>query len=322
MRVPGRKPRNLRCLWLVFGALAMAGGRLQADAPVIRLPQEVEVQGDRLILGELAPVPVELQSVEIGYAPYPGHHRWLRRAEIERALRRAGWLEFRLVMPEQVLVRRARQLLKGEQVRAAVANYLQAAWPQFTIELEEVQLPREVSLPVGTLELSIPQPGRPSRLEHLTLPLELEVDGRTVGRQWVTIRAAAVGAVLVAARDLDFGRRLSKADVVLEPRRLYDLEGVITDPADAVGSALARAVPKSEVLRKAVLRIPVLVRRGEIVTLVARGAGFAVSVMAKTRDAGGRGDWIEVENLESKQTVTARVVAPGRVEVGLQEVRQ
>ncbi|GAB4237672.1 MAG: hypothetical protein Kow00109_11690 [Acidobacteriota bacterium] len=318
----GGNRKALRYLWLVLAALTEVASLPLADTPAIRIPEEVEVQGDRLVLGELAVVPDELQALEIGYAPYPGHHRWLRRAEVERALRRAGRLQFHLVMPEQVLVRRARQLLDGERVREAVLGYLRAAWPHFAIELEEIQLPRDVSLPVGTLELAIPQAERPTRLEHLTLPLELDVEGKTAGRQWVTVRAAAIGPVVVAARSLDFGQRLAKADVVVQPRRLYDLEGVITDPTEAVGAALAQAVPEGEVLRRSALRTPVLVRRGEIVTLVARGSGFAVSVMAKSRDAGGRGDWIEVENLESRQTVTARVVAPGRVEVGLQEVRR
>jgi len=129
------------------------------------------------------------------------------------------------------------------------------------------------------------------------------------------------GPVLVAARDLSYGDGLNQSSIRVEEKTLTDLEGVLTDPSEAIGAVAVCPIREGDVVRRKHLRAPVLVKRGEVVTLVARGSGFMVSATARSKDSGGAGDWIEVQNLESKQTVTARVVGTGRVEVRLREVR-
>ncbi len=306
---------------LVVGAIwSVAAG--SADGSMIRIPSEVEVCGERLRLGDLVPDTLpEWADVDLGYAPYPGHVRWLRRSEISAALHRAGLTWEDVDIPERILVRRGRQVLEPSLVRQAVLSYLQSCWPGFRVSTDEMELPREVYLPEGDVTVEVVASRQPVRFEHLTLRLSIRVDGRSYTSRWVSMSARMTGPVLVAARDLSYGDGLNQSSIRVEEKTLTDLEGVLTDPSEAIGAVAVCPIREGDVVRRKHLRAPVLVKRGEVVTLVARGSGFMVSATARSKDSGGAGDWIEVQNLESKQTVTARVVGTGRVEVRLREVR-
>ena len=63
---------------------------------------------------------------------------------------------------------------------------------------------------------------------------------------------------------------------------------------------------------------PLSVGRGEAVTIAVAGPGFSVSQPGEALEGGAAGDWIRVRGLGAKaQTVRARIVRPGLVEVPL-----
>ncbi|HLV00017.1 MAG TPA: hypothetical protein VKZ59_02035, partial [Acidobacteriota bacterium] len=67
----------------------------------VEIPDQVSVAKDRLLLGDIARIngdPDALSEVSLGYAPYPGHHRWLTRSDVEHALSRAGLKNVRISM--------------------------------------------------------------------------------------------------------------------------------------------------------------------------------------------------------------------------------
>ena len=59
------------------------------------------------------------------------------------------------------------------------------------------------------------------------------------------------------------------------------------------------------------------VKRGQAVTIAVRGNGFAVSQPGEAMEAGRVGDWIRVKPFRSKETLKAKIVDPGLVEVTL-----
>jgi flagella basal body P-ring formation protein FlgA len=63
------------------------------------------------------------------------------------------------------------------------------------------------------------------------------------------------------------------------------------------------------------VKAPILIRRGEKVSIIASTGTVTVRMEGKALEAGARGDVITVLNLSSKQKVEARVLAPGKVQV-------
>jgi len=67
-------------------------------------------------------------------------------------------------------------------------------------------------------------------------------------------------------------------------------------------------------LRSGQLSSPVVVKRGDAVTMVARRDGIEVSVAGEALDAGAAGTVIRVRNAGSGQVMRMRVAGPGTVE--------
>ncbi|MCA9261977.1 MAG: flagella basal body P-ring formation protein FlgA, partial [Planctomycetales bacterium] len=65
------------------------------------------------------------------------------------------------------------------------------------------------------------------------------------------------------------------------------------------------------------LRSPIVVRRGETVTVTARAAGIVVKTLAVARQDGGVGDLVQADTLDGdrRERLTARVTGRQRLEV-------
>lgn len=189
------------------------------------------------------------------------------------------------------------------------------------------------------------QPGRPGvevgrldpRLRLVACDQELEaflppggriIGGTTVGvrcpgsKPWslyVPVKVAMHARILVAARPLARGTRLTPEDLQLEERDVAALtQGYLTAPQQAYGQVLKRSIPGGSPVVPAALEAPHAIRRGEKVTVVARGAGGVEVRMAGTALMdGAAGERIRVRNLSSERTVEGTVAGAGVVEVNL-----
>ena len=74
-----------------------------------------------------------------------------------------------------------------------------------------------------------------------------------------------------------------------------------------------------EIVRQQDLKRPILVKRGDHVTVIARGNSFIVSTLGRARDGGSMGDSVQIENLQSKQTLRGIIVGERKVQVQFSE---
>ena len=84
---------------------------------------------------------------------------------------------------------------------------------------------------------------------------------------------------------------------------------------NVVGKEAVRSLPAGQPLDKNLIRAPLLVYSGEVVTVVGRNAGIVVRMPARARDNGSRGDLVTVESLLDRKTFLARVSDLHEVEV-------
>ncbi len=84
---------------------------------------------------------------------------------------------------------------------------------------------------------------------------------------------------------------------------------------EVIGTETTQAVPNGKVLRSEMVRRPLMVRRGEVVTVTARRAGIRIRTTARARDDGSRGETVVVESLLDRTRYFTRVVAVRKVEV-------
>lgn len=122
--------------------------------------------------------------------------------------------------------------------------------------------------------------------------------------------------VVVATVPLARGQIVSESDVELRPTpSVSDAATSFRSIEEVIGRETTRAVPAGAALDRSGVRSPLLVRRGEVVTIDVRSAGVRIRVTAKAKDDGGEGDLITVESLLDRKTFAARVTGHQRAEV-------
>jgi flagella basal body P-ring formation protein FlgA len=140
--------------------------------------------------------------------------------------------------------------------------------------------------------------------------------GTTPWSLYVPVRVRVVRPVLVAARNLPAGTRLSPADLSSEPRDISRIRGdFYQEPEQLAGQELAQAVSAGQILASSLVRIPKLVERGQRVSLLAGKNGFQVQMLGTAMDAGGAGERIRVKSLESRRVVEGVIRADGSIDV-------
>ena len=84
---------------------------------------------------------------------------------------------------------------------------------------------------------------------------------------------------------------------------------------DVIGKETTRNVAAGQALDDQMVRSPLVVRRGEVVDIIARSAGIRVRVKGRSRGDGALGDLVTVESVTDKKAFLARVCGAQEVEV-------
>ena len=313
-----------------------------ARAAEVRLLPQCQPQGPIVVLGDVAKVlssdamEVErLQSLELMPAPAPGKMTYLRIREIQDLLHARGvnlaGLHFSGASRVAIGERAARsaepagRTMAGAAIREAEQTAEQAIVDYLTRQAQE-PLPWQVSLQLDPQQTRLLAGASGA----------IQVAGGTapwVGQQTLTLTVPAVkgqqtlqvaahvtvpAAVVVAVRPLARGTLVQVSDVELRavPPIGYSANAETFHSLEAVvGQETSRAIAAGQVLDRQYLQSPVLVRKGEVVTVYARSAGIQVRTTARARDAGSQGDLITVESLHDRSRFYARVAGPQVVEV-------
>jgi flagella basal body P-ring formation protein FlgA len=130
-------------------------------------------------------------------------------------------------------------------------------------------------------------------------------------------RAVAMSEVPVLARRMGTREVIGDADILwieVPADRLG--ASVVRDASELVGMSPRRSIGAETPVRQEDVRAPIVIARGEAVTMVVRHGGLTVTARGRALDEGARGATIRVMNIDSKRTIEAEVTGPGAVAVG------
>lgn len=311
-----------------------------SQAAQLRFHESCQATGPLVLLGDLAEVLASsdeetevLAAIELFPAPSGNGKKFVRVREIQEALARRGVnlashqltgssvVEVSAVVDatERTITRGVNGVLARQAERAAIAaitKYLNeqaqasSAW-QVAFQLSDDQVraltatDRDITVSGG----KAPWLGE-QRFELLvrsaqeSMPLEIQA------------KVSLPDMVVVATRSLPKGTLIRDTDVCLQPL-LRDL-GVgetFATLEDVLGQETTRSITSEQPLAPEMLTAPILIRRGDAVTVTARAGGLKVKTTGRARDAGGLGDVITVESLLNRDTFLARVSGPQQVEI-------
>jgi flagella basal body P-ring formation protein FlgA len=298
-----------------------------AAAPtLVRLAPDAVVHGDEIVLSEIAeiqgegPLAERLRSVRVAPAPPVGITHPLM-ADTIRARLASDAAQVQLTGAARVLVARATQTVRGADLVEAVRAAARARLDAFERRGEPVALtpigrPDDVRVPTGELRLEARlhegAPGAPT----LAATVIVRVNGRDRHQAVLTFQLTRLVDVMVAARAMEPRRILASDDFRRERRPVGEVPpDALADLAEPADYELVRAAQAGEVLTPRVIRPRLVIKRGELVTLVFEGEGFRITTQAQATEDGRRGDSVRVLNVASKREILGVAEGGGVVRV-------
>ena len=133
---------------------------------------------------------------------------------------------------------------------------------------------------------------------------------------YVPATVKAMRKVVVTTRPLLRKTAISKDDIRLEERTISSgSESFIYDPNNVLGMLVKRDLSGAIPLTASMLNPPLLVRRGQQVTILAEGPGLEVRMEGIALMDGTEGQVIRAKNKLSKRTIEGQVIKPGIIKV-------
>jgi flagellar basal body P-ring formation protein FlgA len=127
---------------------------------------------------------------------------------------------------------------------------------------------------------------------------------------------------VVPTREIAQGQVIKVSDLAVERRpKASSTPTTLTTIEQAQGLSTKHALRAGQVIRQADVAKPELVGRGETVTIVFQVPGILLTILGKAVEPGALGDVINVVNVQSKHTLQATVIGPGRVSVNAPTAR-
>jgi flagella basal body P-ring formation protein FlgA len=120
--------------------------------------------------------------------------------------------------------------------------------------------------------------------------------------------------IVVPARDIARGEVIADSDLTFGtvPGSAL-MSGTLTSMAAVAGMETRRVLRAGEVLSAADLRRPIVVNKGQTVTMTFEAPGVDLTAMGRAMSEGGIGDTVTIQNPASFRMVTAVVTAAGTV---------
>lgn len=300
----------------------------QTELPVSRsgifVRPSASVEGEDIRLGEVARVAAEgfaqqmLEEISLGRSPKPGRVKIVSKRQFLLSLRPHQDLVegMDVEIPDRIYVKRSSQQFAEPDIREYLDDYLGREYKAREVSLERLEIPESGEYPMGQMTMAAADPPRVNRDGRFSISLEIFVDGHKEGRIRVAGRLAVYDTVVVAARRLSRGLPLSPGDGILVRRNIFSLRGETPGRLEGMADkTLTQDVDKGEAILAEWLKPLPLVRKGDVVTLLAQKDSILIQTSGVSREDGSKNDVIEVENIRSGKVVRGLVRKPATVEV-------
>jgi flagella basal body P-ring formation protein FlgA len=128
-------------------------------------------------------------------------------------------------------------------------------------------------------------------------------------------------AVVAAAHSIARGAVIRESDLaIVRDASRQSESGVFHTLEDVAGKQAAHAVPDGKIIAPDDIQTPVLVHKGDVVTVYARSAGIRVRTTARAKEDGGLGELVTMETMQDRKPYQARISGPREAEVLAQAV--
>jgi flagella basal body P-ring formation protein FlgA len=299
--------------FLIIAAVATGAVAAAEAAPSLRT--NVVVTGPAIRLGDLFTDTGELAVIEIAPSPALGAKTvldaaWLAARAHEQKL---DWQPKSRY--DQTIVERASQAISSEAIVAGLTHELANRLPAGQIELVLDTVDLHLFVPAGTAPtIMIDGLTFDARSGRLSAYVAASAADTASERVRVTGRVHRILDLPVLTRPVAPGEAITARDIETIAMRGDRLsQTFVSDAADLIGKTPKRSIRPGEPVRPSDLQTPVVIRKGELVTIILQDASLFLTAQGKALEDGAQGQAIHVSNTRSGKMLDATVTGPGAV---------
>lgn len=307
--------------------LLLASTGAMAQVANIRVNGQASVAGGTMTIGDIAAVECSdsslassLKAVRLGVSPMPGSWRELEKEVILNQLQRSGYSlkDVKLLSPKFIKVYRKSQTISQPVLESRIRDFIaaNAPWTSAEMDVTEVSQVRDLMIPEGDLFIDVRLRGTGSYLGLTPFIADIHVDGKSVKQIVIQARIRVFRQAIVAINAIPNGQMISANDLELRRIDISTAKGKSFSKLQDLSQMAAKTyIQAGQVITTSHVIPPILVKRGNVVSLEATSRGFQIRTTGIAQQDGRRGELIRVKNTSSKKIIDAKVTGSGRVEV-------
>jgi flagella basal body P-ring formation protein FlgA len=298
-----------------------------SDLTRVHIPGKVQVDDEKILLGQIAEIEGSdpqllhtLNGIVLGRAPLPGDSRILDSARIKTRLKqnRIDLTQLVLDIPPAVTVSRSFIEVSQDKIKALVFDHIsdKLLAGNSNASIKSIQVSAGLRLPSGRISYEVAAPRDRAMVGQVPFSVSFDVNGKPYKRVWTTVTIEVLANVVITKKPLGRHKPITEDDIMVLEMDLAKVPAdVITDPEAVLGKRTRRAIGSKTVLRANLVEFPPLVKRGDVVVIVAETNGLKITALGQVKKKGARGDRIPVVNFESKKVLYARVMDANTVKI-------
>jgi flagella basal body P-ring formation protein FlgA len=282
-------------------------GSATVEKDLILLADLVQIKGhDDQLVNQLA-------GIKIAKAPGPGRSKKIDLSDIRLRLRQhridQNRIEFHFDGP--VTVRRDQMEISVELIEEAIRKFLvdHSPWPKNETIIKNVRFSGPIRLPAGTLDYRIEAPKNTDYLGPVSLDVWFYINDRFQKRISVSAQIEVFADVVVAKNPIGKYETIQKQDVAQVRAELSRLPNRPASSVDeVVGKRALFPIYPHTMIGPDDVELPPVVRRGDVVKIIAQSAGLCVTARGMIKETGRVGERVQVVNMDSQKTLHAEVL--------------
>jgi flagella basal body P-ring formation protein FlgA len=298
-----------------------------SDLTRVHISETVQIDDEKILLGHIAKIEGsdpqmihKLSGIMVGRAPLPGNSAKLDGAKIKTRLKqnRIDLAQLVLDMPPSIIVSRSSIEVSQEKIKGLVSDYISANLisGKSNASIKSIQVSGGLRLPSGRISYKVTAPRDRAMVGQIPFAVNFDVNGKLYKRIWATVTIEVMAEVVITKKPLGRHKPITEDDIMVLEMDLAKVPAdVITDPEAVLGKRTRRAIGSKTVLRANLVEFPPLVKRGDVVVIVAETKGLKITALGQVKKKGALGDRIPVVNFESKKVLYARVVDSNTVKI-------
>ena len=298
-----------------------------ADLTRISILPNVQIDGDDILLGKIAGIeghdPLltqKLSSIVVARAPLPGESRTLAIKTFKSRLKQNGinLSQLALHIPAKVVVTRNYIEISREKIRTLVSDYILKNIIKDNADgsIKDIEVADSLQLPKGRITFKVIPPRNRDLFGKIPFSVHFDVNGKFYKRVWATATVEVMAEVVITTKPVGRHKPITEDDIEMLKMDLAKLpSGVITDPEAVLGKRTKRAIGSKTVLRTDLVELPPLVKRGDVVVIIAESNGLKITALGEVKKKGRLGESIPVMNYDSKKILYGRVLDSSTVKV-------